>query len=132
MGLVVFDRVLQHFDRQDAGVAVAQIEDEQRRKRMELFEAYRDEPSVFRCVVRQEYKMGGSHGLKGVKVDDILDVLEEGVGPGKYYNMCRRTDPETGNALSVGWYPIAFLEKMETDDGTTGEASPRKRRWIPF
>ena len=88
-------------------------------------------PALFRCrvVVVPRY-FDGTKSLKGTVVGDILDVLEEGVGPGRAYNLCRRTtrggggggeregqgeeDGEEGSAslISVGWYPMTCLEKL--------------------
>jgi hypothetical protein len=31
----------------------------------------------------EEYKMGDSHGLKGVTLGDVVEVLQEDVGPGR-------------------------------------------------
>ena len=129
LALLVFDRYLQYTDRQDASNMVQFIKEEQRVKRKQLFEQYKDAPTKFYCVVRERYQMGGTHGLKGngdwmepgenktksseegVHVGDILEVLEEGVGPDGHYNMCRKRDESSGRVVSVGWYPIAYMEK---------------------
>lgn len=112
--LVVVDRYLQYRDRQNASNMVGMIQEEQRLKRHQLLEESKDKPVLFECVVREAYKMGGTHGLEGVAVGDVVEVLEEAVGPSKYYNLCRFK--KDGELVSVGWYPISFLEK-------------KKRRW---
>jgi len=126
LALVVVDRYLQYVDRQDAGYHVAVIEREQRRARQKLLEEWRDSPALFVCTARQEYKgMGGTHGLKNVRLGDRIDILQERVGPGGHYNLCRlrRARPgEDGADVSVGWYPIAFLEKEMPKS--------KLRRWI--
>jgi len=114
LALVVGDRYLQYADRREAGNMVAYIDHEQRLKRLQLREEHKDKPALFDCIVRKEYKMGGTHGLKGAKLDDVLEVLEERVGPNGHYNLCRRRDADTGEVLSVGWYPIAYLEKVDS------------------
>lgn len=119
--LLVLDRFLQYQSAQDAADMVGIIQDETRQKRRELLEKYKNAPTLFECVIRTEYKMGGSHGLKGAKVNDIVQVLEEAVGPGKYYNLCRI---EIDGEVSVGWYPESFMEKV----------TPRRKagRWLPW
>jgi hypothetical protein len=57
--------------------------------------------------------MGGVYGLMGVKEGDILDVLEEGVGPDKFYNLCRQND-ENGKPVAIGWYPSVYTSKEQS------------------
>lgn len=108
--LLVIDRTLQYFDSQDARQAIASIQEEQAEKQRALFEEYKNSPSLFECTVKVAYKMGGTHGLKNVKEGQVVQVLQEGVGPQGHYNLCRKVD-EQGNQLAVGWYPISFMEK---------------------
>lgn len=56
-------------------------------------------------------RVGGPRYLRNLRVGDIVDILEESVGPGQAYHMCRVRDAQ-GN-VSVGWYPIAFLQDVE-------------------
>ena len=111
-GLAVFalDRYLQYTDRQDAMNMVGMLSEESRQKRQVLLEEWKDKPTLYKCIVKESYKMGGSHGLKDVQVNDIVEVLQEGVGPGESYHLCRTRDEE-GSVKSIGWYPIAFMEK---------------------
>jgi len=70
----------------------------------------------FQCQVRKvppENMFDGNKSLVGVEVGDVLDVLEEGVGPGKLYNLCRTTKSQ--EAKQVGWYPVWFLEKISIE-----------------
>jgi hypothetical protein len=117
-----------------------EIMDHVARERHELLLQHRHTPALFRCVVRRASAMGGSHGLRStatttsssssnragagnvndtdvnddsIQVNDIVEVLEEGVGPDKYYNLCRTRSKETGEVDAVGWYPIVCLEKLE-------------------
>ena len=111
LGLLTIDRVLQYMDRADADQIVDMIHRENDQKRQELLGRYWDAPTLYKSTVKMEYKMGGSHGLKGVKENDIVEVLQEEVGPGNYYNLCRTVD-EKGDVQSIGWYPVSYLEQV--------------------
>ena len=67
-------------------------------------------PSLRQCVVMRIPQSGigfdGPAALKGLSVGDEVDVVEEGVGPGGMYHLCRR-------GKEVGWYPTWFLESKE-------------------
>jgi len=61
---------------------------------------------------------------KNIRKNDIVEIVEAGVGPNQDYHVCRlRQRPEkksdrnndtdtTGTAI-IGWYPIKFLEKVD-------------------
>lgn len=89
-----------------------QLVHETEEKRRQLFQEWKDSKTLFRCKIHEEYKaMGGSHGLQGVRRDDVVEVLQEGVGPGGYYNLCR-TRTKGGAIDSIGWYPISYMQKI--------------------
>lgn len=111
IALLVIDRYLQYAEHQEAQQMMDVISDETKQKRMQLLEEWRDKPTKFKCKVHEEYKMGGSHGLEGVFKNDTIEVLQEAVGPGGYYNLCR-TREQDGTVKSVGWYPIGYLTKI--------------------
>eukprot|EP00970_Alexandrium_tamarense_P009544 scaffold1917_cov196-Alexandrium_tamarense.AAC.5 len=77
----------------------------------------------FKCIVRRvPQNFDGHKCLTNVKVGDVLNVVEEGVGPGRQYNLCsidrRRSVIEPGgksksDATSIGWFPCSCLEKMK-------------------
>jgi hypothetical protein len=74
---------------------------------------YQDRPAKFQCIVKRIPIMFDGHlSLVEVKENDIVDVLEESVGPDKLYNVCRpvkaRCEP-----LPVGWFPKNCLQKIE-------------------
>lgn len=119
--LVAVDRFLQYQNKQEVTETVQDIRQQVEEKRREMMERYQDSPTLFQCKVVEEYKMGGSHGLKGVKVGDVVDILQEDVGPGEYYHLCRTRDAETADVLSIGWYPQGYMEPIQ------GE---KKRRWM--
>ena len=110
LGLLTIDRALQFLDNQDSDQIIDMLEEETQQKRQELQSKYWDAPALYKSKVTLEYKMGGSHGLKDVQLGDIVEVLQEKVGPGEYYHLCRTMD-EKGEVQSIGWYPCSYLEK---------------------
>ena len=78
-------------------------------------EAASGKPTLFQCRVRKVHDLfDGPKSLKGVAVGDIVDIIEEGIGPGNAYNLCRHTPAEEGavSTSSVGWFPMTCLEKL--------------------
>jgi len=128
------DRVLQYQQQHEIDDTVQQMQAETEYKRQALLTKYQDVPTLLRCVVRHEYKMGGSHGLSTkVQLGQVLEVLQEGVGPGQAYNVCRVRDAETGQVVSVGWYPMAFLEPIvekEEKKENNDTKFTKIRRWL--
>jgi len=76
-------------------------------------------PSLFQCRVMAVPKyFDGTKSLMGVEVGDVVDVLEEQIGPGGTYNLCRLIRQENDqkhreSVISVGWYPMSCLEKIK-------------------
>jgi hypothetical protein len=129
------DRLLQYQQRrtkEDSGDMILAIAEEANRRRTALYEACRNKPALFRCTVVREYKsMGGSHGLRDVKIGDVVEVLEENVGLGheKNYHLCRvvvDNDDDAaaagGKVVRIGWYPIGFMERIQPE-------KQQRRRW---
>jgi len=130
LALLTVDRYLQWQQRARRHEAVAMaktMEEEIQRDRFRLHQKYKDTPALFHCVIRREYKsMSGSHGLRGVQVGDIVEILDEGVGPDRAYNLCRHTrasrkeegsssssgSSSTDKEIQIGWFPIPFMEKV--------------------
>lgn len=122
VALLTLDRYLQwqqRTQRREAVAMVKTVEEEIKRDRLRLHQQYKDHPALFRCVIRRAYKsMSGSHGLRGVEVGDVVDVLDEGVGPDRAYNLCRHTRRKDSTAsgeeqdVQIGWFPIPFMEKV--------------------
>lgn len=119
--LVAVDRFLQYQNKLEVTDTVEEIRQSIDEKRREMMERHKNAPTLFQCKVVEEYKMGGSHGLKGVKQGDVVEILQEDVGPGEYYHLCRTRDPETADVLSIGWYPQGYMEPIEQS---------KKRRWM--
>lgn len=79
----------------------------------------------FQCIIRKvPQNFDGHKCLKNVKVGDVINVLEEGVGPGGQYNLCsigrgnaknatKDSSGEYEKRVSIGWYPCSCLEKIE-------------------
>jgi hypothetical protein len=70
-------------------------------------------PFLFYCVIRKT--KGMTHSMSNIQVGDVVEVLEEGVGPNNEYNLCRFPAPQDQpHALdTVGWFPIRWLQKLE-------------------
>lgn len=68
------------------------------------------------CVVRRT--SGFTHCLSGVQIGDVVEVLEEGVGPDNLYNLCRLpADPNQELSRDIyGWFPTRFLQKLDDYD----------------
>ena len=66
-------------------------------QRQLLYQQYSTAPALYQCRVIRYYKMGGSHGLYNVQLNDVVDILVEHVGPKQAYHLCRlklqRADP---------------------------------------
>lgn len=113
LGLLAVDQVLQYKQEQEAK--------EQRRMLYHLQAEANEEneaqwdkslPAIFKCkVVHTEVSLDGTKMLRGVGAGDVVDVLEENVGPNKAYHVCR--NPASDRPGSVGWYPIQYLERND-------------------
>ena len=96
---------------------------------MEEAQSYKTQ-TLFQAKVRKiPYMFDGTMSLKGTHLNDILDVIQENVGPSGMYHLCRfqeYSDNQSNNfdrSLSkqsdlsrkprVGWFPISHLEKLD-------------------
>jgi hypothetical protein len=156
---IVLDRYLQHqllrqesaFDSSSSSLnkeeMIQELVTSTQQQRQLLYQQYSTAPALYQCRVIRYYKMGGSHGLYNVQLNDVVDILVEHVGPKQAYHLCRlklhradpnnandnnddhhppsRMDPNDGNAEVVmeelGWYPVTHLEKYTPP--------PKPRRW---
>jgi hypothetical protein len=104
-----------------------------KRKRQYLYNRFGNKPPLYQCKVIQQYRMSGSHGMYDIKLNDVVDVLMEQVGPQQLYHLCRFVHPpsdddnvntnddtdriivknENGDIIEIGWYPITHLEKIK-------------------
>jgi hypothetical protein len=127
LALLALDRYLLYQIHNDSDTMIETIRDESVRQKQALVAAWRDQPALFECIIRHEYKnMGGSHGLVGVVVGDVVQVLQQGVGPNQQYNLCRIHQRSSGDGEeqpeSIGWYPMAFMEQIPV-------AAPKRSLW---
>lgn len=75
----------------------------------------------FQCFVRRvPQQFDGHKCLTNLKVGDVVNVLQEGVGPNNKYNLCsiERSPAAASTAaeekcISVGWFPCSCLEKIQ-------------------
>jgi len=75
-----------------------------------------NKPILFSCVIRRN--TGFTHCLSSVQLGDVVEVLEEGVGPDRAYNLCRlptklSTESKSLSTDTYGWFPIRWLQKLE-------------------
>lgn len=82
-------------------------------------------PALFYGVIRKSW--GFTHCLGAtIQVGDVVEVLEEGVGPDQQYALCRYpaiivADEAKGSgdgnppplADMYGWFPMRWLQKLE-------------------
>lgn len=100
--------------------------EEEERVRKETISKYKISKSLFQCEVMVAFPLDGQMGLQGVEQGDILDIIEEGVGPDESYSLCRFTGDKVENGITVGqigWYPARCLKKMDSHQTS-------KSRWI--
>jgi hypothetical protein len=80
-----------------------------------------DMKTQFQCYVRRVPKQFDGHKcLTNLKVGDIVNVLQEGVGPDNKYNLCSiERSPalpvaaDEKRIISIGWFPCSCLEKIQ-------------------
>ena len=66
------------------------------------------DPEIFKARVKAVSDMfDGPIALTGVKVGDIVSVVEAKTGPSEYYHRCRTEDSQR-----EGLFPTRFLERM--------------------
>lgn len=123
LAVIAIDRYLQYEQHAESMALLQSLADETAQRRLALQAEWSGATPLYQVTVVREYKgMGGSHGLRGLQVGDVLDVLKEneGVGNDMNYYLCRRNGVEDGGH-EIGWYPMGFVEKI-----------PQHRRWFSF
>jgi len=91
--------------------------------------ALKEKEALFTCIIRRIPKLfDGTKSLMNVHVGDLVDILEENVGPDGMYHFCRvkksSREGQKGNGyayddendrsnqyIKAGWFPISCLEK---------------------
>merc|ERR1719152_407572 len=67
-----------------------------------------EDPEIFKARVKAVSNMfDGPIALTGVKVGDILSVVEVKTGPSEYYHRCQTEDSQR-----EGLFPTRFLERV--------------------
>ena len=103
-----------------------EVETDAQESRREVRERIQDGTGIkglFKCIVRRVPQFFDGHRcLTNIKVGDVLNVLEEGVGPGNQYNLCSidrsqsrgKVGDESGakGVVSIGWFPCSCLEPI--------------------
>ncbi|KAL7487358.1 hypothetical protein ACHAW6_012956 [Cyclotella cf. meneghiniana] len=103
-----------------------EVETDAREARRDIRERIQDGTGIkclFKCSVRRVPQFFDGHRcLTNIKVGDVLNVLEEGVGPGSQYNLCsidrsqsrgKVGDEGDGKGVvSIGWFPCSCLEPI--------------------
>jgi hypothetical protein len=109
---VAIDRLLVYRQDQDRDQFMDQLRNETRSPDdLQEMENWYNMPSLFDCVVRKmPLNLDGYKCLAGAEVGDVVQVLEEKVGPDGMYNLCRKVNNK-GIATSAGWFPTMYLEK---------------------
>lgn len=120
LGLLGIDQYLQYSEKKQVHDMLTKLQKEEAEQRRKLLEEFKDAPTLYTAVVHMKYKMGGTKGLRGIVLNDELEVLQEGVGPEKAYCLCRIKRTTTGKngettttTIAVGWYPTSFMTKIE-------------------
>jgi hypothetical protein len=120
LGLVALDQALQYRQEQEAKehmrvlVVMQQEANEQNQAEWDT-----SLPTLFQCkIVHTEHSLDGTKMLRNIKVGDVVEVMEEDLGPNKAYHLCRFVPSSLSNNNrekgSIGWYPSEYMEKLET------------------
>lgn len=109
------DQLLQYQQESNRKRIMQELQDEagtRSAEEMVELESWLNRPALFECRVRKlAQNLDGTKCLKEVAIGDIVQVLEEKVGPGDMYNLCRTVD-RNGRTISAGWFPTMYLEKI--------------------
>lgn len=113
LGLVAVDQLLQFKQEREAKERMLILADMQREAdHMNKPQWDKTLPTLFRCKISHvEPSLDGIKMLKNIRRDDIVEIVDEKVGPNQAYHLCRR--PAQGRrSESMGWYPIDCLENV--------------------
>lgn len=141
VSIMAYEYYLGVVERTDANKMMQEIKETTAIRRHKLMFENKDKPALYQGRITTVYKhMGGSHGLRKAKQDDVVDILQENVGPHGIYNLCRLYDdkkkkpenPEQGRTVkSIGWYPMKYIEKIEEPEEIV-EEKPARSGWKRF
>jgi hypothetical protein len=122
LGLIVVDQLLQYYQEQERQRILNELQKEAD-ERNPVPSAWSETSAnamatKYQCKVITVHKtLDGTHVLRDVMIGEVVDVLQEGVGPNADYHLCRRSSRNPNKAssdsgFSIGWYPVKFLEKL--------------------
>jgi len=108
--ILTVDKALQYIDAKQIADTKAMVAEQVAQDRQRLYAKTYDRPTLYKASITVEYRdMAGSHGLQGVLVGDVVEIVEEKVGPNAAYNLCRIKKDDT---TRVGWFPIKFMKRI--------------------
>jgi hypothetical protein len=86
-------------------------------------------PTLFCCIIRRTH--GFTHCLSGVRIGDVVEILEEGVGPEQAYNLCRiPVDHRDSVSEEIyGWFPYRWLEKLDHYEEMVQKQRAHNNKW---
>jgi hypothetical protein len=114
LGLVAIDQVLQYYQdqqRQEHREQLASLQAEAdayvQHQRKDWNSEYQQAPSLGGySVTIIEPSLDGANMLQPTRKGEVVQVVQEHVGPNQAYHLCR---DGKGN---VGWYPVQFLQPV--------------------
>jgi hypothetical protein len=111
LGLLALDQALQYRQQHDAKERLEILASmQQEADEMNQVDWDRTLPSLFECkILHVEASLDGIKMLSNIRVGDVVEIIEESVGPNKAYHLGRR--PAQGRRKeAIGWYPIQMME----------------------
>jgi hypothetical protein len=80
-------------------------------QRQRLYDQYKNHKCLYKCIITNaDVPLGGSHGLRKAHTGDVVEVLEERVGLGNVYHVCRLRRKDMPD--EIGWFPIRHLQRV--------------------
>jgi hypothetical protein len=131
LGLVAIDQLLQYKQEQELKKRHLLLDEMQREAddaNVPTFDA--SLPTLYRCkLLHVEPTLDGTKMLtrngksRTLKVGDVVEILQDNVGPNRAYHLCRLLSTDNNNNNNnnksitaepfVGWYPVNFLERVD-------------------
>ena len=73
-------------------------------------------PVLFHCVIRRSSGFTHCLSASSMQIGDVVEVLQEGVGPEELYNLCRLPAKHEMQSDAIGWFPTRWLQKLSNYD----------------
>jgi hypothetical protein len=115
LGLVALDQALQYRQEQEAKEHMRLlVEMQQEANEQNQPEWDTSLPTLFQCkIVHTEHSLDGIKMLRNITVGDVVEVMEEDIGPNEAYHLCRFVPSSNREKGSIGWYPSKYMEKLD-------------------